>query len=103
MKNIYNIEDIDLNDKEVLEVCMRNWYTIEELAEVHVKALDLMIEMKDRWKKSNLSQRQKILLKSSVIDGDKKIETSKDFNFLIDDIDSEVEAGLELLCKVGRI
>ncbi len=94
-----NIEDVDLNNREMLEICMRNWHIIEELSETHIKVLDLLIDMKDRWRNSGLLPHHKKAIKSLVINDSTNTEATRDLNISLEELTFHVNEGLELLSE----
>lgn len=102
-QTVKNIDEVDLNDSTQMWVCVSNWDEIEQVGQDYLKVRDLFIDMKERWDRSNLSDRQRKSLKLYLMEGYTQKEVGDKLNIGSRHVADAVAEGIEIMSEYGRV
>jgi hypothetical protein len=100
-KQVFNIEDIDLNDPLHLRKCIENWENLLILSGQYLKITDLFIELENRWDNAPINSQQRDAIELYLKQGYTQKETGEKLKIGTRAVAKAVNEGIEVLASYG--
>jgi DNA-directed RNA polymerase specialized sigma subunit len=100
---VFNINDIDLNDPLHMRKCVEQWDSLSTLGDQYLKIKDLYIEMEERWNKASLTKNQRNSITLYLCQGYTQKESGETLGIGTRKVAQYVNEGITILAAYGDL